>query len=82
LKISFIDLFKSAFVKKDEKFRKRLMIFLICLFISIIIWFTIKLSSEYDTVVEMPVTFSNLPKNKVLTFVSDSALKRGPVYSG
>lgn len=48
---------------------------MICLVISVIIWFTIKLSDDYDTVVEMPVTFTHFPKNKVLTFVSDSVLQ-------
>jgi YbbR domain-containing protein len=43
--------------------------------ISVIIWFTIKLSDEYDTVIQMPVTFTHLPKNKVLTFVSDTLLQ-------
>ena len=66
---------RSAFVKRDEKFRQKLSIFSVCLVISIIIWFTIKLSDEYDTVVEIPVTFTHLPKSKVLTFVSDSVLQ-------
>jgi hypothetical protein len=75
LKISFIDLIRSAFSKKDEKFRHKLYIFLVCLIISMIIWFTIKLSDEYDTVIQVPVTFTHIPKNKVLTFVSDSVLQ-------
>jgi hypothetical protein len=75
LKISFIDLIRSAFGKKDEKFRQRLSIFFICLIISVIIWFTIKLSDEYDTVIQMPVTFTHIPKNKVLTFASDTILQ-------
>jgi len=74
LKISFIDLIRSAFGKKDEKFRQRLSIFMVCLVISVIIWFTIKLSDEYDMVVQMPVTYTHLPKNKVLTFASDTVL--------
>lgn len=75
MKISFIDLIRSAFGKKDKKFRQRLSIFLVCLMISVIIWFTIKLSDEYDTVIQMPVTFTHLPKNKVLTFASDTVLQ-------
>jgi hypothetical protein len=82
LKISFIDLLRSAFVKRDAKFRQKLSIFFVCLIISIIIWFTIKLSDEYDTVVEIPVTFTHLPKNKVLTSVSDSALQVEIVEKG
>jgi hypothetical protein len=69
-----VDLLRSAFGPKDEKFRQKLSIFLVCVVISIIIWFSTKLANTFDTVVEMPVTFSNIPKNKVLTKVSDSLL--------
>jgi hypothetical protein len=75
LKISIIDFIRSAFARKDEKFRKNLSVFLVCLSISIIIWFTLKLSENHDSVLEIPVTFTNIPKNKVLTFVSDSVLQ-------
>jgi hypothetical protein len=75
LKFSFIELARSIFGKKDEKFRQRLSIFLVCLIISVIIWFTIKLSDKYDTVIQMPVTFTQIPKNKVLTFASDTLLQ-------
>ncbi len=75
MKISFIDLIRSAFEKRDAKFRQRLVIFLICLVISVIIWFTIKLSDDYDTVIQMPVTFVNLPKNRALTYASDTMLQ-------
>jgi hypothetical protein len=74
MKSSFVDLLKSAFGPKDEKFRQKLSIFLVCLVISMIIWFSTKLANNFDTVIEMPVTFSNIPKNKVLTKVSDSVL--------
>jgi hypothetical protein len=75
LKISFIDFIRSIFGKKDEKFRQRLSIFLVCLVISVIIWFTIKLSDEYDTVIQIPVTYTHVPKNKVLTYASDTVLQ-------
>lgn len=61
-------------MKRDEKFRQKLSILFICLIISIIIWFTLKLSDEYDMVIQMPVTFTHLPKNKVLTYASDTML--------
>jgi hypothetical protein len=82
LKISFIDLIKSAYGKRDENFRHKLSIFLVCLLISVIIWFTIKLSDEYDTVIEVPVTFTHIPKNRVLTSVSDSILQVEIVEKG
>lgn len=75
MKISFIDLIRSAFGKRDEKFRQRLSIYFICLVISVIIWFTIKLSDEYDTVIQIPITYTHLPKNKVLTSSSDTILQ-------
>jgi hypothetical protein len=75
LKISFIDLIRSAFSRKDEEFRKKLSVFFICLLISVIIWFTLKLSEDYDKVIDVPITFTNIPKNKVLTSVSDSLLQ-------
>ena len=75
MKSSLTDLFRSAFGPKDEKFRQKLSIFFVCLVISVIIWFSIKMSNEYDTVVEIPLTFTNLPKNKVLTGMSDSLVQ-------
>ena len=75
MKISFIDLIRSAFIRKDEKFRKKLSIFLLCLVVSVIIWFTLKLSDEYDTVIDIRVTFTNIPRHKVLTYTSDSIVQ-------
>ncbi len=74
MKSSLYELFRSAFGPKDEKFRQRISIFLVCLVISIIIWFSVKLANNFATVIELPVTFSNIPKNKVLTGLSDSVL--------
>lgn len=33
------------------------------------------MSEDYDTVIQVPVTFTHLPKNKALTFISDTALQ-------
>lgn len=82
MKLSFIEFVRSAIQHRDEKFRKRFSIFLVCLVISIIIWFTVKMSNEYDTVIQMPVTFVNIPKNKVLTFASDSTLQVEVIEKG
>jgi hypothetical protein len=82
LKSSFIELIRSVFGPKDERFRQRLSIFLVCLVISVIIWFSIKLANNYDSIIEMPVTFTNLPKNKVLVGISDSVLKVEIVEKG
>jgi hypothetical protein len=47
---------------------------MVCLGISIIIWITIKLSDKYDTVIQIPVTYTNIPKDKVMTYASDTVL--------
>lgn len=75
MRSSFIDFIRSGFGKRDEKFRQRLYVFIVCLFISVIIWITVKLSNEYTVIVEMPVRFTQLPKNMTLTSVSDSLLR-------
>jgi hypothetical protein len=74
LKSSFIDLIRSILAKRDAKFRHKLSIFMVCLGISVIIWITIKLSDEYDTVIQIPVTYTNIPKEKVVTYASDTLL--------
>lgn len=73
--MSLQDLFRSIYGKRDEKIRKRFSIFLVCVGISCIIWFTIKLSEEYDIVVQYPIQFTHLPKNKALTSISDTVLQ-------
>lgn len=82
MKISFIESFRSASGKKDEKFRRSFYVFLVSLVTSVIIWFTVKLSNEYNTVISMPVKFSQLPMNMTLTSVSDSLLKVEVVDKG
>lgn len=51
---------------KDLRFRNRLYVFFICLLISVFIWFSIKLSKEYNSSVEHSVEYNNLPQDKVL----------------
>ncbi len=82
MKISFKDFIRSLLGRRDENFRKRLGIFLTCLIISVIIWFTVKMSNEYDTVIQMPLRFTNVPADKVITFVSDSTLQVEVVERG
>ncbi len=40
------------------------------------------MSNEYDTVIRMPLRFTNVPANKVVTFVSDSSLQVEVVERG
>lgn len=55
--------------REKVKFKKQLLIYLFFLFISIVLWYLIALSKEYDTVIAYPVHYENFPKGKVL--VSD-----------
>ena len=82
MKSSLAELIRSAFGPKDEKFRQRFTIFLVCLLISIIIWFSIKLANEFNAVIEMPLTFTNIPKNKSLVGMSDSLIQVEIVEKG
>lgn len=51
---------------RDENFRKRVYIFLICVGISLFIWFLIKMSDEYVAEFNIPLEFTNLPADKIL----------------
>lgn len=57
---------RSLLKLKDPEARNRLYVFLICLLISFFIWLSIKLSKEYHTTVEHPVSYVNIPQDKVL----------------
>jgi len=48
-------------------FSKKLYIFLICCILSSFTWLLIKLSNEYTEVLDYPVTFVNIPSDKILT---------------
>ncbi len=54
--------------------REQFYIFLICLLISIIIWFLIVLSKESYTTIDYPIVFENSPENLVLVNQPDSIL--------
>lgn len=53
---------------KLEKLRhdKRVVVFLICLLISSALWFLNALSKDYETTIEYPVRYVNLPENRFL----------------
>jgi len=54
--------------------REQFYIFLICLLISISIWFLIVLSKETYTTIDYPIVFENNPENLVLVNNPDSVL--------
>lgn len=57
-----------------KKSRGNLTVFLICLAISVFIWFLITLSKESYTSLEYPIEFVNLPTDMVLVNNPDSVL--------
>lgn len=62
-----ISLLKKSFNKlKDPEVRSHLYVFFICLLIAIFIWLSIKLSKEYQATVKHPVTYINIPQDKLL----------------
>ena len=54
--------------------REQFYVFLICLLISIFIWFLIVLSKETYTTIDYPIVFENSPENLVLVNNPDSIL--------
>ena len=63
--------------RRGEKFNIKTTVFLICLLISLLIWFLIKLTEQYSTEVQYPVKFINIPEGKILTNKVDSLVKFG-----
>ena len=52
--------------KKNNKSNKLYYTFILFSFISVIFWFMTKLSKEYDSSIKYPVSYINLPSNKLL----------------
>ena len=48
-------------------FSKKLYVFFICCILSSLTWVLIKLSNEYTEVLDYPVSFINIPSDKILT---------------
>ncbi len=55
-------LFKSGKFKSD----RRVVVFVVCLFIATVLWFLNALSKDYSTEVSYPVKYLNAPKNQFL----------------
>lgn len=60
---------KNIFSKKsiDLATKQKAVVYLYCLFVSIVFWFLVVFAKEYNTVVYYPVTYTNIPQNKVIT---------------
>jgi len=74
LKFDLNELIRSAKEPKDEHFRNRIYVFLVCLGISVLLWFLIVLSKNYYGTVEYPIVYKNLPNDLVLANSPDSVL--------
>ncbi|MCK9616328.1 MAG: hypothetical protein M0R21_00670 [Lentimicrobiaceae bacterium] len=56
------------------KLRFKVTVFIVCLIISICTWLVIKLSKDYNVILDYPVTFSHFPKELVMINQIDSNL--------
>ena len=52
--------------KKNNKSNKLYYTFILFSFLSVVFWFMTKLSKEYDSSIKYPVSYINLPSNKLL----------------
>lgn len=53
---------------------RKTTVFLVCVSISAFLWLLIKLSKEYEITVEIPIKYTNFPKDKLITNQPDSVL--------
>ncbi len=64
--LNFIKFIKKIKILKDRKSRQNFYAFLICVVISAFIWTLIKTSKGYVKTVNYPITYINIPKDKIL----------------
>jgi hypothetical protein len=60
-------------MKKQRNSHHYRLIF-ICLFLSILSWFAVKMSKDYTQPYQFDVTFINIPNGKELTYQSDTTI--------
>jgi hypothetical protein len=68
--------------KNDITYRYKLTVFIICVFISAFIWMLIKLSRSYSSDIVIPVTYTEIPKGKILVNDVDTTIKIGITDQG
>ncbi len=59
---------------KDLRNNTKISIFLICLLISIFIWFLIKMSKDYSSDISYQINFYNPPSDQIITEARDSVI--------
>lgn len=82
MKNRLIALARKAIKPGDKNFRNHLYIFLICVLISLFIWFLIKMSDEYTADLSMPVEYGNVPAQKILVSADDKLFVRARANGG
>jgi len=63
--------------RKEHRSHPRLIVFLVCLVISILMWLFIELMKDYTDEVKYNVSFINAPKDLILTNSGDSVITIG-----
>lgn len=63
--------------RKEHHSHPRLIVFLVCLVISILMWLFIELMKNYTDEIKYTVTFTNVPKDLILTNSGDSIISIG-----
>jgi hypothetical protein len=60
--------------RKEHRSHPRLVVFLVCLVIRILMWLFIELMKDYTVEIGYNITFTNVPKDLILTNSGDSLL--------
>ena len=63
--------------RKEHRSHPRLIVFLVCLVISILMWLFIELMKDYTDEIQFNVSFINAPKDLILTNSGDSLITLG-----
>lgn len=74
MKTSLEESLKKFFSKRGENSRTQFYVFIVCLLISIFIWFLVVISKETYSTIDYPVKFENTPENFILVNRPDSVL--------
>jgi YbbR domain-containing protein len=76
------NIFKSSSTGNKLQFNKKLSAILICFSIAIVFWFLIVLSKDYNAVVSFPVSYNNLPGQRVVVNDLPSSIRLNIKASG
>ncbi len=60
--------------RKEHRSHPRLIVFLVCLAISVLMWLFIELMKDYSDEIKYNVTYINVPKDLILTDTGDSVI--------